>query len=357
MKEYYGCPFICYVDIYPLDYLPRDSVKYQAFKELYYFAYRQIYNLMDIEDEFFGGKLIDLKDVERLAAGSDPGYDKAKVLIEELEHLKIHVRNHLGKELKLGRKKSLRHQLCLVVEDVAQMCDEKDADVVEYCPRLAISLTNIHSQKDWYSSTVQVPFETTMINMQVGYKANLESIYGPDYMIPRRGSAGHDYPFFRSEVQVIIGGDTGDNYLEGVDADILTSDLWRNIVFRRDGSKKKVTIIGLSATDILNRGSQGIRRVRDYLETLEKSFEDEVGVVLAPHGVVEFMDRCGLALKQDYIELIEDLATWEKVIFDDRPDSDEISMLLSVADEYHGDRCRLADLCSSYGIPVTIIGY
>ncbi|MBO5621208.1 MAG: LicD family protein, partial [Butyrivibrio sp.] len=63
-KKYYGCPFICFIDIFPLDYMPADPEKFKIQKQLYYFSYKLAFDIKTMEETAFPGKLLRLKDVE-----------------------------------------------------------------------------------------------------------------------------------------------------------------------------------------------------------------------------------------------------------------------------------------------------
>ena len=298
-----------------------------------------------------------IKELRDFIKSGNDGVNKAKKLFEGLNDLMVYMRNHTPKSVSFDEEKKLRHQLCMCVESVAQMCDEKDSDEVGYCPIIPTSGTIAPRKLDWYGDGMVLDFECTKMRVAKECDLMLASHYGADYMHPLKMVSSHKYPYFRTEVSVLIGGDTGDIYSPGIDSEELISDQWRSILFREDGTKKKITIIGLSATDILNRGKLGITMLRDYFEESENRSGDDIGFVLAPGSIADFMDRCGLDLKTEYLQLVEELATKERIIFDDQPDSQELEMVMSVADNYYGDECRLADLCKERGIPVTIIGY
>ena len=358
MRDYYGCPFICYVDIYPLDYYPRDPEAFQIFKELYYFSFKQLYDLKEIEDSFNQGKLLSLRELRQIAGKKeDPAAGKTRSLLEEIELLNRYMKNHIGENTWFDEEKSLRNQLCMCVEKVAQMCDEKDSDAIDYCPKLPISRTVRPRNKEWYGSVKEVPFECTTINVPEKCAEALAAHYGPNFMVPMKFRAGHGYPYFRDEVTVLVGGDTGDNYVGISEDEAEIPQEWLNIFFHEDGTKRAITIYGLSATDVLNRGKPGIDRIRNNLREIENGANDSLIIMFAPAGLPEFMDRCKLGLAADYAELISEVSQMERVIFDDHPDSKDLARAMSVADEYYGDSCRLADLCKGMGIPVTIQGY
>ncbi|MBP3273736.1 MAG: LicD family protein, partial [Butyrivibrio sp.] len=203
-KKYYGCPFICFIDIFPLDYMPADPEKFKIQKQLYYFSYKLAFDIKTMEETAFPGKLLRLKDVEDAS------------FLKELEDLRRAHVAILGKDPITDENASLRNQLYLAADAAAQMCKREDANAVDYAPNLAIIAPPDPDRPrkiEWYKDTVDLPFEDTTIKAPCGYMQELENQYGPYFMTPRRFASGHEYPFFRSEVSVLMGGDVGDNYI------------------------------------------------------------------------------------------------------------------------------------------------
>ena len=58
---------------------------------------------------------------------------------------------------------------------------------------------NFSSQN--YENVVYIPFETIEIPVPIGYDTVLSAKYG-DYMTPVRAGGGHDYPFFKSQIEL-----------------------------------------------------------------------------------------------------------------------------------------------------------
>ena len=200
MEQFHGCPFICSVDIFPLDYYPRDPEKLKFYQQLYCLAYKTVYDCMDLENTEFGGRLISLSDVPR----DSSLYSDIKTVLGLLPRALVN--------FQLDGNKPLRNQLCRITDMVARSCSEEDAIGVEYCPKLPLAIYS-YRDKEYYKGTAVLPFEMTDIVVPKDYRETLASIYGEDYMTPVRGAAGHNYPFWGAEVNVLIGGDIGELYL------------------------------------------------------------------------------------------------------------------------------------------------
>lgn len=468
MKGNFGCPFIIFIDVFPLDLMPRDSEQYKTQKQLYYFAYKMAYDCLAIEQNLFSGKLIKIGD---LIGVNDESVDIFK---KELLQLAGYYSIMLGKELTIDPERSLRNQLYLAADHVGQMCEEKDADAIDYAANLALRPKHRDRPRPllWYSSAVELPFENTRIMAPVGYLDNLKNEYGESFMVPKRFASAHGYPFFREEITVLIGGDCGEiysirnseqyffdtmqnfydahtlicHYVGAADVEkrfIPNEDLYnpeaalsllgtlqenavnlgealeemfegntetvkllekycerifelynmilgdsdktelydkvydlglsliktlhyiykethkeadtnvplylRKRLTAPGGTARKCLVYGISATDVINNGSIGLEHIRKYLMQLKEQADIAV-FLFTVKGTADFMKRCGLAMLNDYLKLIEDIKAMDFVIFNDDPTQRDIERALCLSDSYYGDRCRLWDVARLAGL-------
>ena len=351
-KKYYECPFICYVDIFPWDYVPKDAEALRNQKLLFVLAYKQLYDLRFIEKTLNGDKLLSLNDIRELQFEKD---DSVKEFLSNFEKLNGLWTKHFRDEFYVDPKVKLRQQLCIAADKAAQICDEKDADYVEYFPFFANKESfKPQIKKEWIKNTVTMPFEFGSVKVPEGYKNILELVYGKDYITPRFFTATHEYPFFRNEVRVLIGGDVGEMLpdvpqhepsVEGIPIEI------RQILMNSDGNLKKIKLYGLSATDVINRGKKGIGEIIDYLEAENKP--DTVLFTFVAPGLKDFMAKCNLDMYPDYCTLIDRIGKMDNVILDDNPATEMLWALIFICDGYYGDECRLAEICKKYDVQVT----
>lgn len=469
MKDNYGCPFIIFIDVFPLDYMPWDPEKYKKQKQLYFFSYKMAYDCLTIEQDLFSGKLIKLGDLKGI------NDDSVTAFLKELQQLTEIYLAILGKELVIDADRSLRNQLYLATDYVGQMCKPEDAGAVDYAANLALRPKNMDRPRhlSWYSSAVELPFENAKIMSPVGYLDNLKNEYGENFMIPKRFASSHGYPFFREEITVLVGGDAGEiynirnseqyfldtfqtfwdahvllwNYTGAVDPEGkftadeslynpeaalgILGDLQQNAVSfgqaleetfedgtgsvewlekyceavfelynmiieeetdreklylkvyelgvlslralhviyiethkqssgavplylkqrmtAADGSTKRCLVYGISATDVINNGSLGLAHIRQYLSDL-KDKGDTIVFLFIPKGTIEFMERCELAMHDDYLELIEEIKGMDFVVFNDDPTQMDIERAMCLSSDYYGDRCRLWDVARLAGL-------
>lgn len=356
MEKYHGCPFICYVDIFPWDYVPRDEEKIKLQSAMYGKAFKLMYDLRNIEAVLFGGRTVTLRELNRHDVQK---YQAVQDMVRGCKELGEMLGDNLP-GVKLDPDKKLRQQLCISADTIAQMCPEEDADYVDYFVIFSGGVpVKPRKKKEWQESSVELPFEFGTISAPTEYLKDLETKYGKEYMKPVRFLSAHGYPFYRDEIRVLIGGDTGemltDEPLSDPSVESIPEEV-RALLLKEDGSLKRIILYGLSATDIVNNGTAGLGRIMSQLE--EKTQEEDVIVfVFVPASLRAFMDRCKLGMYENYLEMLDKIGGMEKVILDEAPETAMLWTLISICDVYFGDRCRLEEICRKYDVPITIQDY
>lgn len=169
-NEFYGCPYVVGVDIYALDYLPRDeemaNVQLSLYNAVYDLAYRyeEIKVMGDLEKY--------LKQVEELCA------------------------------VQLERNDDTRHKLWLLCDRIGSLVQPEESDRLTFYPRRVMGDLRYVFAKDWYARAIKVPFENMEINVPQNYHAALTQMYG-DYSQIVFGPSGHDYPFYKTQEQYL----------------------------------------------------------------------------------------------------------------------------------------------------------
>ncbi len=356
MEKFHGCPFICYVDIFPWDYVPRDEEKIRLQSAMYGKAFKLMYDLRNIEAVLFDGKTVTLRELNRPDVQK---YQAVQDMVRGCKELGQMLDDNL-QGVRLDSDKKLRQQLCIIADTIAQMCPEEDADYVDYSVIFSDGVPVIpRKKKEWQESKVELPFEFGTISAPAEYIKVLETKYGKDYMTPVRFTSAHGYPFYRDEIRVLIGGDTGemltDEPLSDPSVEAVPEEI-RDLLLKEDGSLKRIILYGLSATDIVNNGKAGLGRIMSQLE--EKTQEEDVIVfVLVPVSLRMFMDKCHLEMYADYLDMLDRIGEMNNVILDEAPETAMLWTLISICDEYFGDRCRLEEICRKYDVPITIQNY
>lgn len=190
LKKFHGCPYAVGVDIFILDYMSPDPAEDEMICELIEIIFGQL-------------KIIDLDDID---------LNEKEMLISQIEQLC---------NVKIDRNKEIGPQLFILVDNLCAMYKEHEAKEITsmikhvnhrhhnkkkeagiYGPEIPY-ISEYRMDKACYASAIEMPFETTTIPVPVGYDTVLSLKYGPNYMTPVNRRAGHDYPFYKEQEQLV----------------------------------------------------------------------------------------------------------------------------------------------------------
>ena len=170
-KKFYGCPYICGVDIFPLDYIPNDEEELSVFRNLYTIIYstaREYYQYTKEELEEY------LKRIEEMC------------------------------NTKIDREGNIPNQLWLLLDKVAGIFGEDECEYLTYLPTNICYDAELKYKKEWFKSAKRFPFEYISVPLPNGYDELLKVTYS-DYMKydKQRGRA-HDYPFYKKQEEFLM---------------------------------------------------------------------------------------------------------------------------------------------------------
>ena len=168
--KFFGCPFICAIDVFPLDYIPRDPGARQMKKLMYNLAY--------------------------VLAGK---YDAEHDTPEFMQSVAVLEAQCGGK---FAVDAPLRPQLYQLADRIAAMTPEEEADELDYFPKMVTGGDGRFRKKEWYENTYVFPFEMIDIQIPNGADDALKSHYGEDYGTFKKGTADHNYPFYASQEEL-----------------------------------------------------------------------------------------------------------------------------------------------------------
>lgn len=165
IEEFYGCPYIVGVDLYALDYIPREKELADAQLSLYIAVYDFAYRYEDI-----------VKDGE------------LEKFLQKMEELCA---------ITFDRKKNIRQQLWQLCDRIGSMFTEEESDELTHMPRRASGDIEFRLKKEWYKP-IFLEFENMKLMAPAGYDEVLKKMYG-EYVIPKKNVASHDYPFYKKQ--------------------------------------------------------------------------------------------------------------------------------------------------------------
>ena len=170
LEKYHGCPYVVGIDVFPVDYLPRNTEEADAQLKLLGIVLHtaQVYGLEDAE-------------------------------LTELGEMTNQIAQLCG--VKWKDKKPMQYQLYCLAERLCAMYGKDDADNMGMPVKILCGKKYIYS-KQAYDSAVMMPFETIQIPVPVGYDEILKAKYG-EYMIPYIRKKGHAYPFYKEQREIL----------------------------------------------------------------------------------------------------------------------------------------------------------
>lgn len=185
LAEFYGCPYIVGVDIFPLDGLSDHSEQERLRRSLYAFSYNLVHQCVEIEEKQQKGIEIDKRELLKFK-------DNIKQLQKHLDQL-------YNGQIKFDKSRPVRNALCRVTDQIAMLCKDEGVNQLDYFANMAIMEKPVPRAKEWYNTTIQMPFETMQISVPIVYTAVLENRFGPKYVELVRESSAHGYPFYRKQ--------------------------------------------------------------------------------------------------------------------------------------------------------------
>lgn len=166
IDEYHDTPYMAGIDIFPLDYLAPDEEEARLQVDL--------------------SRLIDTvrMDSRNKKVIHTDAFLRELMQVEEACHVQF------------DREGNLERQLGLLFEKICCLYTEEEAKELTVFP-LIEELPNWRFRKEWYRDTVLSDYEGLKIPCPVDYDKILTAMYG-DYHKFQRGTAAHDYPFYKS---------------------------------------------------------------------------------------------------------------------------------------------------------------
>lgn len=168
MERFHDCPYAVGIDIFPLDYVPRDKETAVLQREICYMI------IAIIE----GYCAIDMKEREEMLS-----------TIEKICNIKIE------------KTKPILPQMYRLLDIVGQMCGKDEGDELMLCTSQSLK-KGLRLKKEWYKQTVKLPFECMELEVPIGYCDVLREEYG-DWKVPVKNAASHEYGAWRAQEKML----------------------------------------------------------------------------------------------------------------------------------------------------------
>ncbi len=167
-NRFYGSPFVAFIDIFPIDYLPRNASEADLVKNLIIIVWNAVQLIKDGADETEIEKAV--KDVEEYLA------------------------------IKIDRNEKLLPQLWRYANLLAMSYGEEDGD--ELVQWVFYIKRGVKFDKAWYDDITMLDFENMKYPCPKNYDEVLTAMYG-DWHKRVRGGQAHNYPVYGKQIEIM----------------------------------------------------------------------------------------------------------------------------------------------------------
>ncbi len=176
---------------------------------------------------------------------------------------------------------------------------------------------------------------------------NMRKIY-IDVLTEKIGQ--HTRPYWEKKI-LGLGSPKFDKVTNTKKEDIIIPEQWKKILYKSDGSMKKVILYNTSVNALLDKSEQMLKKIQNVIQVFE-TMQQNVVLLWRPHPLTKAtIESMHPELYLEYEKLVEQYKTDGWGIYDDSPDLDRA---ITICDAYYGDGSSLVQLCQKAGKPVMI---
>lgn len=249
MERFHNCPFAVGIDIFPLDYIPRDEQAATEQKELLTF----IGNINSV--------VVGRKAEAEAGASTEELAEYDRVLMESLADLEQVCGVHFD------YSKSILQQLNILFDQVAGLYTSEESD--EITCMFKYIRTDYQFDLSLFSEVERVPFENFMIPIPNGYHEILEKRY-KNYMVPRKVKSSHGDLYFLDQIEALADAlDERCKNVQGMSEDILLQKIAQKK--SKIGEKCKVVLMCNDTLQLIKNDALAIKKLEYALNTFEEN--------------------------------------------------------------------------------------
>ena len=329
LRRWHGCPFMTGLDVYPYYYIPRNTNDEKF-----------ILDLLAKIDTVIGmnRQLVAQNDKEDTSSQSGLLGQAVAVKLVELQR-------ETGYEFNTERP--IENQLEILYDQVCRLTPEEDADYVARYDEYAKDRTR-KIPKDYFETTVSMPFEYTTVPVPVGYDAILQGRFGNGYIMPKRERGAHDYPYYGKQIddRKYYEAQINDPGRKRYSAETERTDRNKRTVLYHTGMREML----IHCDRVIDKIRNVIGYTKDKEETVELWWMPDVFLKSDEMA----LDEVAPELMKHYEAVIDDYIRQSGNVCDIETDIDR---LIENCDEYYGDPGVIADRFKEAGKMVTIQDY
>lgn len=285
LEQFHGCPFTVGVDIFPLDYLPRNEQDRMMQKKVFSLVAHVAQLARNMDDGEYDAKEGETEQTVLL---------RKREIKEEIregiaylrKNCKLPVNQRLLKE---ERWYELTSEMWKWGNHVAMMYGEEESDcLAEYMDYINWPWKKF--PKEWFDEVYGATFENVMLPVPKGYNEVLQNIYMDPFVIVKK-TGMHEYPFYARQLKDLR------QYVKRAEHKVLQEkaaeenpaelpENWLLLIQKENGERRKIVLSANDPAVYRNQGDIALDRLEDTLKRFEE-VRDTVTLWWRPHPVMQ----------------------------------------------------------------------
>ena len=180
-KDSCGFPFSAGVDIFVLDYVPRDKALEEEMVEALQVCATAAHERLWLEE-------------------NDPFDNDYTVHIHEYRAAIEWLSKNCG--VTFSEEDPSEQEILILAQEIMGLYSEADSDYITEMHTL-VNGSSYYIPKDVFDNIIRLPFENTSMPVPIAYNEMLTLKYGSSYMTPMNIQAGHDYTFYNRLIKAM----------------------------------------------------------------------------------------------------------------------------------------------------------
>lgn len=289
MARYHGCPFIVGVDVFPIDYYPKQPQEQSTQWTLLDVVKNNIRYCDALLEIGYSGDRESLKNMEVFSQTAEMSQKDAVALVGEALQRGLEMQySYMGIPVDTEKSiQNIRNQLFRIYDKICMMYQEEECDeMVSFQGN--ISRLAGRWKKEWFDKALPMGYDVTWIPVPVEYDKVLRATFG-DYRNPVYHGGGHDYPYYSAQLELLQ--KSGKWSLEdGIEAGVYhpfpeweevknegeisgIPEIWKQLMESTTGKPRKIVLYATSLMGLL-RGEMGyIRKLQTVMEIFHQCSE------------------------------------------------------------------------------------
>lgn len=376
LDQFHGCPFTVGLDIFPLDYLPRNEKDRKLQCDLLTMTSRIAQLAKNVSREVKSSKDADAEQKENanssesvIVVKKNTAQVKSEQVISAIEEINLGI-SYLEQTCNL----QIDHQL---IEDedwymvsselwkwanyLAMMYGEEESDyLVEYLDYIQ-GKYRVYP-KEWFQDGYSALYENFMIPIPSGYDNILICMYG-DYYVRRKKMGTHEYPYYARQLRQLreyvkgieqraqkVGWIAIDEIQVGRESTEIP-EKWVPYTLKEDGSRKKIILSANNPAAFVEDGEKALYQLEAVLKAFEK-VKDSILLWWRPYPAMEsVLGQISPELGERYQDILNGYREAGWGICDE---TDNIDCAVTACDAYYGELNFAIQPVQNMGKPIML---